>query len=263
MVSTCHSLIPGDLKWQAKAALIVTVSNACSANYQARGISASRIRVVHNGVPTSLCEIDRADCRQRIRREFGISKSAPFSIAVGRVSKLKGHDLFVGAAGRVCSSIPDARFAILGRRILGAPETLEIDRIVEQYHLESTVIYPGHRHDMADIIAASDLLCVPSRLESFGQVVVESMLIGTPVIVSNVGGLPEIVEDGESGIIVPPDDVDALAEAMRSVLSDPGFADRLSKAGRQRATAMFSSEAMAEIMMGIYREAIGMSRQAQ
>lgn len=116
------------------------------------------------------------------------------------------------------------------------------------------VHFAGVRNDIPALLAASDLFCLPSRTEGLGIAAIEAMASGLPVVASRVGGLPEVVEDGVTGLLVPPDDTAALAEALVRILEDRHRAAQMGDAGRTRAKQHFDSRAMIAATYAVYAE---------
>ena len=116
------------------------------------------------------------------------------------------------------------------------------------------VVFAGYRDDAARVVAAADVLALPSWTEGLPLVVLEAMALGRPVVATTVGGTPELVSDGETGLLVPPRDVEALTAALKRVLDDGDLRRRLGEAGKRRVAERFSSEAMTRDVLAIYDE---------
>jgi glycosyltransferase involved in cell wall biosynthesis len=122
------------------------------------------------------------------------------------------------------------------------------------------VHFVGWREDVADVLALGDVFVLPSEREGFGRVLVEAMAMGKAVVATTAGGIPEIVLDGETGLLVPPAAPAPLADAVRGLLDDPARAARLGAAGRARALATFSRDAHADAMAQVYADVLGAAR---
>jgi glycosyltransferase involved in cell wall biosynthesis len=253
-VSTEHSLQPKSIRWHEKSTAVIAVSDAVRKILTGRGISQEKIYVIRHGIPASVLNVNRTECRTRIRAEMGVDLSAPLAIAVGKAGWIKGHDLFFEAAALVRRSIGGAWFALLGSA--SKDFSPKLDRIIAEQNLSDAVIMTGHRTDAIDVIAAADLVVLPSRSESLSQTAIEAMAVGCPVVVSNVGGLPEVVASGETGIIVESENVVDLADAMVALLTDAALRSRLGAAGKRRFEAEFLASAMAERTCAVYRKAL-------
>jgi glycogen(starch) synthase len=162
----------------------------------------------------------------------------PVVLLLSRLVPEKGIDVALHACVRVSSELPDVQVALAG----DGPEREALVALVDELDLGDTVEFLGGvpMHDVAAVLQRATVVVVPSRYEEpFGLVAVEAGLAGRPVVASRVGGLPEVVEDGRNGLLVPQDDPDALADAILTVLRNPGFAQRLGAEGRARAERDF------------------------
>jgi glycosyltransferase involved in cell wall biosynthesis len=173
---------------------------------------------------------------------------------VGRISPWKGQDIFLRAIHRIHTEFPSARFQIIGSALFG--EEAYADRIralCAELGLDSCVEFCGFVHDIQRHIATLDVVIHASIIpEPFGQVIIEGMAAGKPVIASRGGGATEIVVDGVSGLLVPMKDDEALAAAMRSLLGDAALRERLGIAGRRRVEEAFRIESTAAKISQVY-----------
>ena len=168
---------------------------------------------------------------------------------------MKGHDLFVQAAHEVAKRIPEARFLVAGRATKDYMPVLR--PLVSRLGIQNALTFMGHRFDLIEIMAGADALVLPSRSEGLGITILEAMAVGTPVVATRVGGIPEIVVDGETGYLVPPDDVPALAEAMLRAVQ-PENAGRLGRGGQSHVRSSFTIRKMAEETVEVYSRAAEM-----
>lgn len=251
-VATVHSLEPRTVRWSRRCAAIIAVSEATARVLSARGVPGSKLCVVRHGVPSEMLAMDRDECRRRIRGELGVDSSAPLAVAVGKAGWIKGHDLFFEAAALVRGRVPGARFLLLGSG--SADFSPKLEQIIAARGLCDAAIFTGHRYDAPEVMAAADVVVLPSRSESLSQTAIEAQAVGTPVVASNVGGLPEVVADARTGIIVDSENVPALAEAMIELFLDSSLARRFGEAGRSRVEAKFLARTMAERTQAVYRE---------
>jgi len=232
-----------------RAERVIAVSAQMRADILAHfRVDPDRVAVIHNGVD--------ADAFARTERRDVLARHGvhpPYALFVGRISEQKGIFGLLEAADALpegvelvlCASSPDtpelqARLAaaVVGRpRIRWINAMLPVEEVVQLY---------SH---------AAVFVC-PSIYEPFGLINLEAMACGTPVVASRVGGIPEVVVDGETGLLVEPGDPAALAAALRRVLDDPARAARMGEAGRRRVEAHFSWDRIAERTMEIYRQAI-------
>jgi glycosyltransferase involved in cell wall biosynthesis len=187
------------------------------------------------------------------RREAGLPPDALLVGTIGRLVPDKGQDDLLRAAVEVRRRIPQARFVLAGT---GTAEQ-QLRRLARKLGLGQTVLFAGFRRDVARVTSALDLSVLPSvDCDASPTVVKEAFLLGKPVVATSVGGAREIVEDGESGRIVPPRRPDLLAEAIVEILSDPERARRMGERGRQRVLAEFSHRALADSHLSFYRQVV-------
>ena len=170
---------------------------------------------------------------------------APRLVAVGRLIPIKGLDILLRAFARARTGLPELTLEIAG----SGPLESELRRSAPE-----GVTFLGRVEDVATVYERSAIVVVPSRGEGFGMVALEAAERGRAAIVSDVGGLPEIVVDGETGVVVPPEDVDALAGALVALASDPGRVRRLGTAARMRAVQEFSLDAATDGVEAVYRD---------
>jgi glycosyltransferase involved in cell wall biosynthesis len=141
--------------------------------------------------------------------------------------------------------------------ILGdGPERDRLEQLGSELGLGGSLLLPGRAGDVTAWLKRAELLVHPARWEGFGLVLLEAMLAGLPVVACRVSAIPEVVADGESGLLVPPDDPEALAAALERVLADTSLARRLGEGGRERARTEFSVERMASATADVYRRAL-------
>lgn len=189
---------------------------------------------------------------EKKRREFGIK---PNDFVIGVVSKLwegKGHKCILHAAKSVVAKVPNVKFMIVGEGYLRK----ELEELTHKLGLGDYVIFTGFRTDIAEITAMFDVAILASFFEGMGRVLLEAMASGKPVVATRVGGIVDVVRDGETGILVPPGDSKALAEAIITLLKDEDLARRMGEAGRRRIDSKFSARTMVEKTEKVYEELI-------
>jgi glycosyltransferase involved in cell wall biosynthesis len=175
---------------------------------------------------------------------------------VGRISPWKGQHVFLRAAAEVRKHVPGARFQIIGSALFAEQDyEREVRALATQLALDDVVEFTGFRTDVPDLIARLDLLVHASTSgEPFGQVVVEGMAAGKAVVATRGGGVPEIVADGETGLLVPMADAPAMAAAILRLLGDPPLRERMGQAGRRRVRDHFSLQRTTHNVQAIYDE---------
>ncbi|MET9850857.1 glycogen synthase [Streptomyces ossamyceticus] len=215
-----------------------------------------RVRVVHNGIDTALYRPDHAtDVLDRV----GLDRARPYVLFVGRITRQKGVPHLLRAVRAID---PDVQVVLCA----GAPDTPEIDREFRDLFEELSRVREGlhwipqmlPRPEVIQLLTHAAVFVCPSVYEPLGIVNLEAMACGTAVVASRVGGIPEVVEDGVTGLLVSTeDDFEAqLARALDSVLADPASAARMGEAGRERAVREFGWDAVARRTVHLYEEVL-------
>ena len=187
-----------------------------------------------------------------VRAELGLG--GPVAGLVANIRGSKGHDVFLEAAREVLAAVPDARFLIVGDGVGYDDVRARVDRL----GLAPTVVMTGFRRDIPEVMAALDVLVLPSiRSEATSQVIVQALAVGTPVVATAIGGSPEVIRDGETGRLVPPNDAHALAAAIVATLRDPAHARAMARAGQAFVRQRLSIDAQMATTTGVYRELLG------
>ena len=210
------------------------------------GVPAAKVTTVPNAVTLPGCA-PGPGVALRGRPVFGVC---------ARLVAEKGVDVFLEAASRLARSFPDATFPIVG----DGPLRSTLERRAGELGLRDRVVFLGFRSDARDVVAGFDVLVLPSRSEGTPLTVVEAMHAGVPVVASAVGGIPEQIVDGNTGLLVPPDDPAALARAMACVAGDGALAGRLAEAGRRHAHTRFHPDAMLGRLDAVYASALARER---
>lgn len=203
-----------------------------------------KVSIAYNGVSTS--QFETVDINS-FRESLGIPRDCLVIGAVSRLTPWKGLDYLIQAVGRVVSeSSKDIRLVIVGDEQIerGTGERQRLQSIVEDLGLHNRVTFAGFRSDVPNCMAGLDIVVVPSiEAEPFGRVAIEAMAAGKPVIASNIGGLPEVVADGVTGLLVEPKDVEALAKAILRLVNDPSLLVEMGFQGRAIVNEKFSDDA--------------------
>ncbi|MBC2903778.1 glycogen synthase [Streptomyces cupreus] len=216
----------------------------------------ARVRVVHNGIDTSLYRPDHGtDVLDRI----GIDRGRPYVLFVGRITRQKGVPHLL----RAVRDIDPAAQVVL---CAGAPDTPEIDQEFRDLFEELSRVRAGvfwipqmlPRPEVIQLLTHAAVFVCPSVYEPLGIVNLEAMACGTPVVASQVGGIPEVVDDGKTGLLVPLDDgfEASLGRALDSVIGDPEGARAMGEAGRERAVGEFGWDAVARRTVRLYEEIV-------
>lgn len=233
---------------------IVTLSDAGAREYLSRAIGDRRQFVtIPNGVDAGA--LASAADRRGVRREFGIERDAFVIACVGRLVRVKGIDVLVAAAPRIAAQDggPDVRFLVVG----DGPERTALASAAARLGVGDRFSFTGFRADVGRLLSAADLLAMPSRNEGLGMSILEAMALSLPVVASHVGGIPEVVTDGATGILVTPEDPDALAHACVDLVRDPERARKMGIAGRRLVSERFSVERFVEKTARLYLDLMG------
>jgi glycosyltransferase involved in cell wall biosynthesis len=189
-----------------------------------------------------------ADENRRLRTELGIASTDPVIGVVGSLYPVKGHHHLLAAVPQVLRVYPQATFLIVGKGDLEDSLREEVMR----RGLERAVRFLGYREDVPNLLSIMDIFVLPSLSEGLSLALLEAMAAGKPVVATNVGGNPELVRDGVTGFSVPPQDPDAIAGGILSLLGDERRRKIFGDNGRQRVKQYFSLEAMADNYQKLY-----------
>jgi glycosyltransferase involved in cell wall biosynthesis len=228
------------------AARVLTVSHSTRDTLIAQGYPESLVEVVHNGIGVA---VQSKPTGGGLREDLGVPANTPLIGEVARLCDVKGQRELIEAASRV----PGVHVALVGDDLEqgGAYRGL-LEELVRARSVDDRVHLLGFRPDAAELMEQFDVVVLPSWIEGLPGVALEAMARGKPVIATSVGGTPELVVDGVTGILVPPRDPAALAAAILELTSDPDRARSLGAAGRDRALRDFSEAAMTARVLEVY-----------
>jgi glycosyltransferase involved in cell wall biosynthesis len=250
-----------------KATKIVAVSRFTARGVvKGYGIPPEKITVVPDAVDTSRFNpcVSGLETREQWKLD-----SEPVIVFVGRVAQNKGLDVLLKAFKNLIQDIPDAKLFIIGEetktyaRARPNETVLEgLRRMVIEFNLTKSVRFLGKapEESLPKIYATADVIVLPSLLEGFGMTLLEAMATAKPCVATRVGGVPEVVMDGETGLLVPPGDSVALQRAMSTVLDDRLLSRRLGQAGRQRVESKFALDIVTKEMVGVYQRTLEKSQ---
>lgn len=207
-----------------------------------------RIQVVRNGVDLSRFDFSRNGVDYRAR--LGLPPEALVFGAVGRLVPVKAYPVLLKAAKLVFREIPAAHLAIVG----DGPLRHELVHLARDYNMMDRVHFLGARKDVSEILRALDVYVLCSESEGMSNTILEAMASGRPVVATAVGGNPELVVDGETGLLVPPNHPHHLATALAKLLREPARRQCLGQRGRQRVEERFSLESMVRNYARVYAE---------
>lgn len=220
----------------------------------ARTIPRSDVHVIHNGI-----EVERFHSQMTpaaARAQLGLPETDVLIGTVGRMQPWKGHHIFLQVAQHISQRLPEARFLIVGGRVFAADADYEqrLRNLARELGIAPYVFFAGHQPDVAPWLAAMNVFVHCSAAEPFGLVLVEAMAAGRPVVAFADGGVPEIVLDGETGMLIAPGDVPHMAEAVTKLAFNQDLARRMGQAGRKRAEMTFSAARYVRQIEELYEE---------
>jgi len=227
---------------------LIAVSRAIEEKIRHEERVGAPVRLVYNGV--DLHRYDHQEPCCTLRDEYGIEADAPIVGVIARLEPEKGHRTLLDAWPLVLRRVPGARLLVVGEGSL----LTELAWQARELGIERRVVFTGRRDDIPAVTAALDVAVLPSYREAQGMVILEAMALSRPVVATNVGGIPEMIEDGVSGLLVPPHDPDALAAAIVQLLVDHPYADTIGRKGHDVAHERFSIEFMVRAIEDIYDE---------
>ena len=234
-------------RWGSK---VIMVSEALRSDYRDRGgLSPSKVLVAHNGIEVDRFHGDRSIARGKIEREFDIPPGSDVIVTVSVLRPGKGIEVLLESVRAVRHQRPSALFLIIGE----GEKRREWEALAAKLGVSEHVRWAGHRSDVAEILPGCDLLAHPTLADAFPTVLLEAMAAGLPVVASSVGGVPEIIEPGVNGQLVPPGDAGALAAAIIALLT---VANSMRDSARRIANARFSTNAWLHRLDAVY-ESVG------
>ncbi|MFH1784221.1 MAG: glycosyltransferase [bacterium] len=211
------------------------------------GIAAENIAVVHDGI--DLERFKKIKDNKYLREEFNLKDDMPVVGIVAALAPHKHHENFLEAAAIVKKEMPNARFLIVGEGELEA----RLKKLARALELEKEVIFCGFREDILELISTFDVFVLSSYLEGMGSTLLEAMALSKPVVATQTGGIPEVVKDGQSGILVPSRDSEKLAAGIVDLLKNKDKRINMGKAGRKIAEG-FGVGRMVSQTEEIYKE---------
>jgi glycosyltransferase involved in cell wall biosynthesis len=230
---------------------IVANSHAIAQSYTDAGGKKEKVEVIHNGIDLTHFHPSRTDT---MRSALGIASDAPVVSIFSRLDRWKGHVYFLNAAARARARFPGVRFLVVGATTFDDPGyTDELLALTRALNLEDCVHFLGFRTDIAELMAASDILVHASTLpEPLGLTPMEAQAAGRAVVAVGAGGVMETVEHNITGLLVPPENAEAIAESLLTLLNDPDRRHRMGQAGRARAERLFDLRVNARRVQDVY-----------
>lgn len=216
------------------------------------GVPEKKTFLVHNGIDVSRFPVPDEKSRQEKRGLYGFSDHLVIGI-IARLADVKGHSVLIRALPKVLKRFPNAQLLIVGE----GKEEENLRRLVQQLNIGEHVTFMSIVNRTAEILPLFDVSVLPSLDEGLGISIMEAQIMGVPVIATNVGGIPSLIKDGETGLLVNPGDPDALADAIIRVLNDKELAKRLGTQAREFILREFNSDLMVEDTLAVYQKVIG------
>ncbi len=234
------------------------------ATHEREKIPLSKILTIPNGIDVCKYERDasrRDDAGKRYRQALKISPSTPVLGIIASFRKMKGHKTIVNALPAILAQIPDVKCLFIGDEFVRERSfKQELYAYVRQKHLENAITFTGPCYEIATAMSAIDIVVLPSLWEGLPVSLLEAMAMKKPVIASRVGGIPEVVVPGETGILIPPGDAQALANAAIHLLTDPERASAMGRAGYERVQRNFTIETVVTATEALYEQLIAQKK---
>jgi glycosyltransferase involved in cell wall biosynthesis len=230
---------------------LIAVSSAIVGKILGEQRAGAPVSLIRNGVDLVRYAHQEPCCT--LREEYGMAADAQIVGVVARLEPEKGHPTLLEAWPDVLKSVPSAWLLVIGEG--SRREALEAQ--ARQLDIHNRVVFTGRRDDVPAVTAALDVAVLPSYREALGLSILEAMALSRPVVASNVGGIPEMIEDGVTGLLVPPHDARALGAAIVRLLRDHQLADVLGRAGHDLVHERFCVEKMVAAIEAIYATAAG------
>ncbi len=232
--------------------LLLPVSRQVQRSLQEAGVPPGKLETLYSGLDKDL--LPSHPSGNEVRRRLGIS---PEALVIGTVANLfprKGYDVLIQALPELVKALPNLQYLIIGVGDPGYEQHLRHQ--VQTLGLNAVVHFVGFQPHVFPFLAALDAYVHPALMEGFGIAVLEAMAMGKPVLATRVGGLPEIVLEGETGYLIPPGDAPALANMIVVLLRDPALRHRLGARGRSRVLTVFTLEALLRRLTELYQRLV-------
>lgn len=234
------------LKYRVGYDAVIAISNGVKQALVRAGVSADKISVVRSAIEDHWWT--HSGDRHSVRQELGYSSDDVVVAVIAAIEPRKGQLILIRALPKILEKTSNVKILLAGKDDASQPER----ELVQQLGLEDKVLFAGFRSDIKDVIAAADIVAAPSFLEGLGVSIMEAMACGKPIVASNVGGIPESVVDGETGLLVEPGNVDALAEAVIRLSIDKTLRHDMGRKGQLRAQADFSVDSLIHDTLAVY-----------
>ena len=262
VIATAHNRSL-QLHWTFNDYVIANSNATCRYQKRINLVPSKRIETVHCFTDLERFENITPLAKRRVLRQLRAQPDDFLVGVVGEVVARKGHVYLFKALPKIIEAIPNFKLVLLGRFNREEPYVKKLRHIVLKRKLDSHVKWLGLRSNVPDFMAAFDLTVVPSIEEPLGLVALESLAAGTPVVASDTGGLPEIIQHEKSGLIVPPRRPAALAEAIIEMYHDPERRKTMGAAGREFVLESFDPQFLSSQVETVYEKVLGKHKQAR
>lgn len=216
------------------------------------GISPNKITLIHGGV--DLAAVNGYSDKVAAKMKLGFDPDKRLLLSLGHLGEIKGHDYTLAGLGKVVNRFPDVHLYIGGD---GQPKDYErLRNLIQKHGLQDYVTMLGEVTNAFELIAACDIFVQPSLEEAFGLVFIEAGAHAKPTVATEVGGIPDIIINNETGILAPPRDSEAIALAIIKMLENPEWTAQLGQKARERIVANFSLEKMADKYVSVYERLV-------
>ncbi len=236
---------------------LIAVSRSIERKLQHEGRDVIPIELIYNGVDLQRYDHQEPCCT--LPDEYGMEPGSQIVGVVARLEPEKGHPTLFDAWPLVLRAVPDSYLLVVGEG--SRRDALEAQ--ARELRIAHRVVFTGRRDDVPAVTAALDVAVLPSYREAQGLTILEAMALSRPVVASDVGGIPEMIQDGTTGLLVPPHDPEALAAAIIRLLTDHPLADTLGRAGHDLVHDRFCIELMVRAVEAIYDEGAGVVRPSE
>lgn len=233
---------------------LLAVSAATRAFHCGQGLTEERSEVLYNGIDTE--QFQPRATTNRLKREHGIAPDAMLVATIGQIGMRKGQDVLAAAAKQLADETPAIHYLLIGERNSTKQENIDFERALLEQFPAGRLHRLGYRSDVNSLLGEIDLLVHPARQEPFGRVLLEAAAAGVPIVATNVGGTAEMLEEGQSATLVPPDDPTALSHAIKQLLHNEERRKQQSSRARERIVSRFSIEVAAARLGEVWREVL-------
>lgn len=236
------------------ADFVVAVSQCVADFLGANGFKQYRISRIYNGIDAEAWQARVTD--RDVRAELGLTEAERILLMAAQFVPWKRHEDAVRAMPRILERVPAVRLVLAGSDLWGTHPEIEADlkALAAELNVADEVLFVGQRDDVPDLMDAAELVLIPSDAEPFGRTTIEAMALGKPVVGTRAGGLPEVVRDGETGLLVVPRFPESLADACLRLLENESLAYRIGEASRARVEKHFNMSTVTAETLALYRK---------